>query len=143
MTQTDIANVPAPPEPFNFAQHLLALNASRPDRIAFVDDLGRVAYGEVADRVRRLAAGLRALGLKREERVLLLMQDSADWRTVWARIAGPNDAAEPPVTGYGRLDRAPSRWSAARPTGWLARPASPLARRHCSCHFRAFGSSPA
>ena len=79
MTQTDIANVPAPPEPFNFAQHLLALNASRPDRIAFVDDLGRVAYGEVADRVRRLAAGLRALGLKREERVLLLMQDSADW----------------------------------------------------------------
>jgi benzoate-CoA ligase len=75
MTQTDIANVPAPPEPFNFAQHLLALNAVAPGQAAFVDDLGRVAYGELADRVRRLAAGLRALGLKREERVLLLMQD--------------------------------------------------------------------
>jgi benzoate-CoA ligase len=29
--------------------------------------------------VRRLAAGLRALGLKREERVLLLMHDGTDW----------------------------------------------------------------
>jgi benzoate-CoA ligase len=29
--------------------------------------------------VRRVAAGLRALGLKREERVLLLMQDGNDW----------------------------------------------------------------
>jgi benzoate-CoA ligase len=79
MSQTDIANVPAPPEPFNFAQHLLALNASRPDKPAFVDDLGRLTYGDLADRVRRLAAGLRAAGLKREERVLLLMQDCADW----------------------------------------------------------------
>ena len=29
MTQTDTANVPAPPETFNFAQHLLGLNAAR------------------------------------------------------------------------------------------------------------------
>ena len=29
--------------------------------------------------MRRLAAGLRALGLRREERVLLLMQDGNDW----------------------------------------------------------------
>ena len=31
--------------------------------------------GELDDRVRRLAAGLRAAGLRREERVLLLMHD--------------------------------------------------------------------
>ncbi|WP_395700183.1 benzoate-CoA ligase family protein [Aquabacterium sp.] len=79
MTQTDIANVAAPPEPFNFAQHLLALNAQRADKPAFIDDHGTLRYGQLADRVRRLAAGLRGLGLKREERVLLLMQDCNDW----------------------------------------------------------------
>ncbi len=79
MTQTDTANVPAPPESFNFAQHLLGLNAARASKAAFIDDAGTVTYGELAERVRRLAAGLRGLGLKREERVLLLMHDGLDW----------------------------------------------------------------
>ncbi len=79
MTQTDTANVIAPPETFNFAQHLLGLNAARASKAAFIDDAGTVTYGELADRVKRLAAGLRSLGLKREERVLLLMQDVNDW----------------------------------------------------------------
>jgi benzoate-CoA ligase len=74
-----IAGVPAPPEVFNFAQHLLALNAGRPDKPAFIDEQGRLSYGALADRVRRVAAGLRALGVKREERVLLLMLDVNDW----------------------------------------------------------------
>jgi len=73
------ADVSAPPERFNFAQHLLALNAGRAGRAAFVDDLGALTYGALDERVRRLGAGLRALGLKREERVLLLMQDTTDW----------------------------------------------------------------
>lgn len=34
--------------------------------------------------------------------VRLTVQDSADWRTVWARIAGPNDAAEPPAVDFTR-----------------------------------------
>jgi benzoate-CoA ligase len=72
-------DVTAPPERFNFAQHLLEQNAQRPDKTAFIDDHGSVSYAAVADRVRRVAAGLRALGLRREERVLLLMQDGADW----------------------------------------------------------------
>ena len=66
-------------QPFNFAQHLLALNTGRADKAAFVDDLGALTYGQLDERVRRLASGLRALGLKREERVLLLMQDGNDW----------------------------------------------------------------
>lgn len=70
----------APPgEHFNFAQHLLAVNAGRPAKTAFVDDLGALSYGALDERVRRVAAGLRALGVKREERVLLLMQDGCDW----------------------------------------------------------------
>ena len=76
MSTTDVA---APAERFNFAQHLLAQNAGRPNKTAFIDDHGSVTYAEVADRVRRVAAGLRGLGLRREERVLLLMHDGADW----------------------------------------------------------------
>lgn len=76
---TDIADVPAPPERFNFAQHLLALNTGRAAKAAFVDDAGSLSYGQLAERVRRLAAGLRALGVKREERVLLLMHDCNHW----------------------------------------------------------------
>jgi benzoate-CoA ligase len=73
------AAVAAPPERFNFAAHLLALNASHPDRAAFVDDHGTLGYGALDERVRRLAAALRAAGVKREERVLLLMHDAAEW----------------------------------------------------------------
>ncbi len=72
-------DVAAPPAQFNFAQHLLAVNQHRPAKAAVIDDLGSLSYGELALRVRQLAAGLRSLGIKREERVLLLMQDSADW----------------------------------------------------------------
>jgi benzoate-CoA ligase len=70
---------PAPGATFNFAQHLLAANALRADKLAFIDDQGRLSYGQLEERVRRIAAGLRALGIKREERVLLLMQDGNDW----------------------------------------------------------------
>ena len=69
----------APPERFNFAQHLIALNAARSGRTAYVDDAGRLTYGELADAVRRCAAGLAALGIRQEERVLLLMHDCTDW----------------------------------------------------------------
>jgi benzoate-CoA ligase len=68
-----------PPEVFNFAQHLLQVNSGRAAKTAFVDDAGAITYGQLDERVRRLAAGLRAAGVKREERVLLLMQDSTDW----------------------------------------------------------------
>jgi benzoate-CoA ligase len=78
-TATAIAGVATPGERFNFAQHLLAANAGRAARPAFIDDLGTLSYGELEDQVRRLAAGLRGLGLRREERVLLLMQDCTHW----------------------------------------------------------------
>lgn len=67
------------PRSFNFAQHLLSENAARPTKTAFIDDHGSLSYGVLDERVRRVAAGLRGLGLKREERVLLLMQDCCDW----------------------------------------------------------------
>ena len=79
-TPTPSTSATAPPgASFNFAQHLLVANAARPDKLAFIDDLGTLSYGQLEERVRRVAAGLRALGIKREERVLLLMQDGNDW----------------------------------------------------------------
>ena len=56
--------VPAPGDSFNFAQHLLVRNASRAGKAAFVDEVGALSYGALEDRVRRLATGLRALGIR-------------------------------------------------------------------------------
>ena len=64
---------------FNFAQYLLECNAGRSGKLAYVDDFGSLSYGELALRVRQMAAGLCSLGLKREERVLMVMQDCNDW----------------------------------------------------------------
>ena len=64
---------------FNFAQHLIECNAARPAKTAYIDDVETVSYGALAERIRRLAAGLLASGVRREERVLLLMHDCSDW----------------------------------------------------------------
>ena len=72
-------DVPAPPERFNVAAHLLSVNRDRATRTAYIDDLGSISYGELDARVRRCAAGLLALGLRREERVLMVMHDSIDF----------------------------------------------------------------
>ncbi|MFO1272308.1 MAG: benzoate-CoA ligase family protein [Rubrivivax sp.] len=79
MSTPTLAGVAAPPERFNFAAHLLSLNGGRAAKMAFVDDAGSVSYGQLDERVRRMAAALQALGAKREERVLVLMQDTTDW----------------------------------------------------------------
>lgn len=76
MTDTPVA---PPSERFNFARHLFALNAGRADRIAYVDDAGSMTYGALEERSRRLASALRASGIRREDRVLLLMHDCNDW----------------------------------------------------------------
>lgn len=69
----------APPDRFNIAAHLLALNAGRAARTAYIDDRGALSYGELDLRVRRCAAGLLALGLRREERVLMVLHDGIDF----------------------------------------------------------------
>ena len=76
---TPPTHVAPPGEPFNFAHHVLQLNGQRAAKAAFVDDFGALTYGALDERVRRIAAGLRGLGIRREERVLLLMHDGNDW----------------------------------------------------------------
>jgi benzoate-CoA ligase len=74
-------NTPSPVtgEAFNFAQHLIVLNTGRASKIAFIDDNGSLSYDQLADRIKSFATGLQAAGIRREERVLLLMHDCCDW----------------------------------------------------------------
>jgi len=76
MTEHDI---PPPGAGFNFARHLIERNAGRAAKVAFIDDYGPLSYGDLAARVRGVAAALLAADVRREERVLLLMHDCADW----------------------------------------------------------------
>jgi len=72
-------NIPAPGEVFNYAAHLLELNRGRAQKIAYIDDQGTLSYGDLDTRVRTMASALLDAGLRREERVLLLMHDCNDW----------------------------------------------------------------
>lgn len=79
MATPEASQVPPPGANFNFAQHLIERNAGRSGKAAFIDDQGALTYGELADKVRRAAGALLAAGVRREERVLLLMHDCTDW----------------------------------------------------------------
>jgi benzoate-CoA ligase len=83
MSAFSLPAVAPPPARFNFAQHLFALNAAREAKTAYVDDAGRLTYAQLANRAQRFAGALAGLGLRREERVLLLMHDSCDWPVVF------------------------------------------------------------
>jgi benzoate-CoA ligase len=71
--------MPAPPAQYNFAAHLFERNAARAAKLAYVDDHGSLSYGELDRQSRALAAALRAAGVRRDERVLLAMQDNNHW----------------------------------------------------------------
>ena len=71
MTAHPTTAIAAPGDTFNFARHLLDYNAGHPSRTAFIDDQGSLNYGELDDRVRRMGAALRALGLRRESITVL------------------------------------------------------------------------
>ena len=74
-----LADLPPLDARFNIAHHWLQTNTQRHAKTAFIDDQTSLSYGELDRRVRQLAGGLKALGIRREERVLLLMHDVCDW----------------------------------------------------------------
>ncbi len=95
--KTDPACVPTsavmapPPERFNAAAYLLSLNTKRHAKLAYIDDLQSLSYGELDSRVRAFAAGLLAAGLQPGDRVLMVMHDSVDFPTaflgaLWAGV---------------------------------------------------------
>ena len=74
-----IDTLPSPGRKFNFAAHVMQVNAARGAKTAYVDDQNSLTFADLAVQIQRFAAGLRSVGLRREERVLLLMQDTVDW----------------------------------------------------------------
>jgi benzoate-CoA ligase len=66
---------------YNAAVDLVGRNlaAGRGAKIAYIDDAGSCTYAELAQRVDRAANVLRAMDLRREERIGIAMLDSVDW----------------------------------------------------------------
>jgi benzoate-CoA ligase family protein len=73
------------PRDYNFAADILRrnLDAGRAGKLVFIDDRGGITYGELAERVERCGHALRALGIRREERVLMCLADTIDWPTAF------------------------------------------------------------
>ncbi len=82
---TPAVPVGAIPRDYNFAADILGRNlaAGRANKPAFIDPRGSWTYGQLADRVDRFGAVLRALGLRREERILICLLDTIDWPTAF------------------------------------------------------------
>jgi benzoate-CoA ligase family protein len=73
------------PRQYNFAADILKrnLDAGRAGKVAFIDHRNSYTYGDLADRVERFGHGLRRLGIRREERVLICLTDTIDWPTAF------------------------------------------------------------
>src|SRR3546814_545327 len=67
------------PTELNYAAHLVHINAARADKPAYIDDQRTLTYGELAQKIAQFAGLLQNLGIRREERILLLMHDTIDW----------------------------------------------------------------
>jgi len=70
---------------FNACEYLLdrRLSAGDGQRIALAGPAGEVSYADLHDRVCRTAAGLGAMGLKPEQRLLMVMADSPHFVVVY------------------------------------------------------------
>lgn len=73
------------PRDYNFAADILKrnLDAGRGGKTAFIDHRGAYTYADLAERVERFGHGLRKLGARREERVLICLTDTIDWPTAF------------------------------------------------------------
>jgi benzoate-CoA ligase len=73
------------PRDYNAAHDLLARNAARPGKVAFVDASSgaELTYGELSGQAHRFADSLRTAGLGPETRVLLAMLDTLEWPVVF------------------------------------------------------------
>jgi len=79
------APVDAVPRDYNFAADILKrnLDAGRGEKVAYIDHRGSYSYAALAARVERFGHVLRALDVRREERVLMCLLDTIDWPTAF------------------------------------------------------------
>jgi benzoate-CoA ligase len=73
------------PRDYNAAHDLLQRNASRSDKVAFIDAAtgAQLTYGELAEQAQRLANALRKRGYAQETRVMVAMHDTLEWPVVF------------------------------------------------------------
>ena len=73
------------PRDYNFAADILKrnLDAGRGDKAAYIDHRGSYSYATLAARVERFGHVLRALDIRREERILICLLDTIDWPTAF------------------------------------------------------------
>ncbi|HRQ46469.1 MAG TPA: benzoate-CoA ligase family protein [Rhodocyclaceae bacterium] len=73
------------PRRYNAADDLIGRNlgSGRANKIAYIDDLGQYTYGELAQRANRFANVLGALGVVREQRIMMCMLDTIDFPSVF------------------------------------------------------------
>src|ERR1700748_30070 len=78
-------SVSAGPELFNACSYLLDRRIEQGDaaRLALTGPAGDVTYGQLHDRVQRVSAGLRQIGVEPEQRVLMFMADSPEFVVVY------------------------------------------------------------
>ena len=90
---------------FNACEYLLdrRLAAGDGDRLALTGPAGELSYTRLWDRVRRTAAGLRAAGVRPEQRILMVMSDSPHFVVLY--LAALRTGAVPvPVSTMLRAD---------------------------------------
>jgi benzoate-CoA ligase len=73
------------PRDYNAAHDLLARNAARPDKAAFIDASSgaQLTYGQLTDQAHRFANTLRSRGFTPETRVMIAMLDTLEWPVVF------------------------------------------------------------
>jgi benzoate-CoA ligase len=73
------------PREYNAAHDLLARNAARSDKVAFIDASSgaQLTYGELTQQAHRFANALRAGGFAPETRVMVAMLDTLEWPVVF------------------------------------------------------------
>ena len=73
------------PRDYNAAHDLLQRNASRYDKLAFVDAASgeQLTYGQLSEQAHRFANALRQRGFAPETRVMLAMLDTLEWPVVF------------------------------------------------------------
>lgn len=73
------------PRRYNAADDLIGRNLAngRADKTAYIDDGGQYTYGELARRANRVSNALGALGLEREQRILMCVHDTIDFPAVF------------------------------------------------------------
>lgn len=73
------------PAPYNACADLLDRNIDegRGGKTAFIDPKRSLTYGELQGQTKRCANVLQALGLRREDRVVMIMHDTVDWPVVF------------------------------------------------------------